>query len=359
MKKEQSKYSIGKLANWQIGKLLQYLFFIVLAALFVWLSIKDLNAQKWEELKDALSRANYLLLIPVLLLMLLSHWIRGLRWRMLIEPLGYEPSRVNTFLGVMIGYFVNLGAPRLGEVVKCTVLSRYEKVPAHKLVGTIVAERAFDILCLLIAFGATFIIEFHAISAMTISKILPAFENKNGHILFGKIAGIIAGIVLFFFLLKLLFSRFGHINLVQKLKALLQGIVHGVGSIRYIRHRGLFIFYTVMIWMLYLLSTWLGFFALKETSGLTLGQACAVLVMGSIGMIVSPGGIGAYAYLIQQTVVFFNIPETPYGLALGWLLWFGQFIIFVVFGVISFIVLPIVNKKRDEIERQRDSRWPK
>src|SRR5581483_10707679 len=103
--------------------ILQYIFFIALAGLFVWLSIKDLNAQKWRELKDALSRANYLLLIPVLLLMLLSHWVRGLRWRMLIEPLGYQPTRINVFLGVMIGYFVNLGAPRLGEVVKCTVLS--------------------------------------------------------------------------------------------------------------------------------------------------------------------------------------------------------------------------------------------
>lgn len=326
--------------------LLQYVFFIALAALFVWLSIKDLNAQKWKELKDALSRANYLLLIPVLLLILISHWIRALRWRMLIEPLGHRPSRINVFLGVMIGYFVNLGAPRLGEVVKCTVLARYEKMPAHKLVGTIVAERAFDLLCLLIAFGATFILEFDAISAMTTSKILPAFQGADGRISYSKIILIVAGILLFFFLLKLFFSRFGHINLVQKLKALLQGIAHGISSIRYIRHRGIFLFHTVLIWTLYLLSTWLGFFALKETSHLDMGQACAVLVMGSIGMIVSPGGIGAYAYLIQQTVVFFNIPETPYGLALGWLLWFGQFLIIVVFGVISFILLPVVNKKK-------------
>lgn len=326
--------------------LLQYVFFIALAALFVWLSIKDVNTEKWKELKDALSRANYLLLIPVLLLMLVSHWVRAMRWRMLIEPLGYTPSRINVFLGVMIGYFVNLGAPRLGEVVKCTVLARYEKVPAHKLVGTIVAERAFDLVCLMIAFGATFIIEFDAISAMTTAKILPAFQGKDGHISYSKIAALTAGILLFFFLLKILFARFGHINIVQKLKTLLQGIAHGIGSIRYIRHRGMFLFQTVLIWMLYLLSTWLGFFALKATSHLDLGQACAVLVMGSVGMIVSPGGIGAYAYLIQQTVVFFGIPETPYGLALGWLLWFGQFVIFVIFGVISFILLPVVNKKK-------------
>lgn len=344
----------------KVKALLQYIFFIALAGLFVWLSTKDLDAGKWKELKEALSRANYLLLLPVLLLVLVSHWIRAMRWRMLIEPLGYIPSRINVFLAVMIGYFVNLGAPRLGEVVKCTVLARYEKVPAHKLVGTIVAERAFDLVCLLVAFGVTFILEFDAISAMTTSKILPALQGADGHISYSRIALLTACTGLFFLLLKVFFSRFGHINLVQKLKTLLQGIAHGIGSIRYIRNKGMFLFQTALIWTLYLFSTWLGFFALKETSHLDIGEACAVLVMGSIGMIVSPGGIGAYAYLIQQTVVFFNIPETPYGLAIGWLLWFGQFVIFVVFGVLSFILLPVVNKKKiHEIEPRQDSMWPK
>src|SRR5580692_12573126 len=171
--------------------LLQYAFFAALAAFFVWLSLKGMDKKSWTQLKNALDQANYWLLIPVLLLLLASHWLRALRWRQLIEPMGYEPSRMNCFLGVMIGYFVNLGAPRLGEVVKCTVLARYEKVPVDKLVGTIVAERAFDVVCLLVAFGVTFIIQFDAISAMTTSKILPAFE-KNGHISFSRIFLILA-----------------------------------------------------------------------------------------------------------------------------------------------------------------------
>src|ERR1700728_1147197 len=144
-----------------IRVVLQYFFFAALAAFFVWLSLKDMDKAKWAQLKDALDRANYWLLIPVLLLLLASHWLRGLRWRQLMEPMGYRPSKINTFLGVMIGYFVNLGAPRLGEVVKCTILARYEKVPADKLVGTIVAERAFDVVCLAIVFGLTFLFQFN------------------------------------------------------------------------------------------------------------------------------------------------------------------------------------------------------
>ena len=97
---------------------------------------------------------------------------------------------------------------------------------------------------------------------------------------------------------------------------------------------------------MYLLSTWFGFFAISATRHLTITDALSVLAMGSVGMIVSPGGIGAYALLVQKTVTFYDVPAVPYGLALGWLLWFGQFLSFILFGTVSFILLPIINKKR-------------
>ncbi len=117
-------------------------FSLALQFFFVWLSVRGMDHEKWEQLKKALDRAHYWLLIPVFSLLLFAHWLRALRWRQLMEPMGYHPSKLNAFLAVMIGYFVNLGAPRLGEVIKCTILARYEKVPAQKLVGTIVAEKS-------------------------------------------------------------------------------------------------------------------------------------------------------------------------------------------------------------------------
>ena len=161
---------------------LQYVFFAGLAAFFVWLSLRGMDKAKWAQLKQALDRAHYWLLIPVLLLLLASHWIRALRWRQLMEPLGYFPTKINTFLAVIIGYFVNLGAPRVGEVVKCTILARYEKVPADRLVGTIVAERAFDVISLMAVFGLTFVFQFDVINALMQSTIYPLFQNKSGQI---------------------------------------------------------------------------------------------------------------------------------------------------------------------------------
>lgn len=326
--------------------LVQYAFFAALAAFFVWLSLKGMDSQKWAQLKDALDRANYWLLVPVLLLLLASHWLRALRWRQLIEPMGYEPSRVNCFLGVMIGYFVNLGAPRLGEVVKCTILARYEKVPADKLVGTIVAERAFDVVCLALVFGLTFLLQFNVIHSLTSGKTAAFFQGVNGKISYGKILLFVAALTLIFFIVRWILSRWGHINIVIKIKAIFVNIWHGLTTVRSIKNKPLFFFNSVGIWCLYLLSTWFGFFAINATRHLSITDALSVLAMGSVGMIVSPGGIGAYALLVQKTVAFYDVPPLPYGLALGWLLWFGQFLSFILFGTVSFILLPRINKKR-------------
>ncbi|MGB8193175.1 MAG: lysylphosphatidylglycerol synthase transmembrane domain-containing protein [Chitinophagaceae bacterium] len=332
--------------NKRLRAYLQYVFFIALAGFFIWLSFRNIDAEKWQKLLAALKQARLWIFFPVLFLLLLSHWLRALRWKMLIEPLGFTPSALNTFFGVMVGYFVNLGAPRLGEIVKCTVLARYEKVPADKLVGTIVAERAFDLICLLIVCGVTIALEFDIIGSLVWSNIAPVFQTKSGQFSYLKVGIILGAILLIVFTLRFIFRRFLHINFIQRLKLIASGIVHGLTTIRLVKNKWLFLFHTVSIWLLYLISTWLGFFVLQETRHLGIAEACSVLVMGSIGMIFSPGGIGAYPYLIQQTVSLYGVAPDPYGAALGWLLWLGQFIIFVVFGALSFILLPALNRKK-------------
>jgi uncharacterized membrane protein YbhN (UPF0104 family) len=333
--------------NKKLRAYLQYLFFILLAGFFVWLSLHKINAEKWEKLKEAIAHARLWVFFPVLFLLLLSHWLRALRWKMLIEPLGYNPSAINTFFGVMVGYLVNLGAPRLGEIIKCTVLARYEKIRADKLVGTIVAERAFDLLSLFIVFTITLALEFDKIGSFTGGSVKHFFVSNEGKLSTTRLLIFVGGLILIIFVLRVLLTRFLHINFVQKFKVILKGIWHGLTSIRLVRNKLLFLFYTVAIWALYVTSTLIGFDVLQQTSNLGIGAAFSALIMGSIGMIFSPGGIGAYPWFIQQTVLLYGIPEEPYGQAAGWLLWLGQFIIFVVFGALSFILLPTVNKKKN------------
>jgi hypothetical protein len=333
-----------------IVTIIQYLFFICLGLFFVWLSIKDINYAQWVLIKDAIRRARHWVVIPVIGMLLLSHYSRALRWKILMEPLGYRPSNFNTFAAVMIGYLVNTGVPRLGEVVKCTLLSRYEKIRADKLIGTIVMERAVDVVCLLIVFVMAIIFQWHIIGDFVFTSFGRFFSDQTGHTSIIKLA---IGLGLFLVVLIILYfilKRFGHIDAVAKIKTIIKGIQHGLTSIRFVKHKGLFVFHTVLIWALYLLSTTAGIYALQETSHLGIGGGLTTLVIGSVGMIISPGGIGAYALVVAKLMKLYGLDENTIGAALGWLLWSVQTLIILVGGVIFFSLLSYFNKKEKKIE---------
>src|SRR5215216_2113805 len=177
-----------------IFTLLQYSFFLGLGILFVWLSVKNIDHAQWLQIKDSLQRARHWMIIPVFLMLLLSHYSRALRWKILMEPMGYHPSTFNTFAAVMIGYLVNAGVPRLGEVVKCTLLSRYEKVRADRLVGTIVMERAVDVVCLIVVFISALIFQGGIIGEHVSAGFLNFFKDNSGHTSVRKIVIALVGI---------------------------------------------------------------------------------------------------------------------------------------------------------------------
>jgi uncharacterized membrane protein YbhN (UPF0104 family) len=274
--------------------IVQYLFFVGLGILFVWLSVRKIDAEQWLRIKDSLQRARAWLIIPVCLMLLTSHFSRAIRWKILMEPLGYRPSTFNTFAAVMIGYLVNAGVPRLGEVVKCTLLSKYEKVRADKLIGTIVMERAVDVLCLSIVFIAALLFQGEIIGDFVGSLFGDFFITQTGEVSAGKIALHSSVFIIFILTLYFLLSRFGHIDAVGKIKNILRGILNGLLSIRFLKQKGWFVFHTILIWTLYLLSTTVGLYALQETSHLGLAAGLTTLAVGSVGMVLTPGGIGAY-----------------------------------------------------------------
>ncbi|MES2881428.1 MAG: lysylphosphatidylglycerol synthase transmembrane domain-containing protein [Bacteroidota bacterium] len=329
-----------------IATLLQYSFFLALGLFFVWLSVKNIDHRHWLEIKHALQRARHWLILPVIGTLLLSHYSRAIRWKILMEPLGYNPSTFNTFAVVMIGYLVNAGVPRLGEVVKCTLLSRYENVRADRLVGTIVMERAVDLVSLIIVFVFALIFQGHVIGDFVMNAFGNFFTDSSGKASVQKIILGLAGVILFFVLLYLALKKFGHIDAVAKIKNVIKGILQGLSSIRFIKHKGLFIFHSTLIWVLYLASTTIGIYALRETAHLGIGGGLTTLAIGSVGMVLTPGGIGAYPLLVAKLIGLYGIDESTIGNALGWLLWSVQTIISVVVGLICFALFSHHNKKR-------------
>ena len=329
----------------KIITIFQYTFFFLLGVLFVWLTIKDVNQEQWESIKNAVVNARHWIFIPVILLLILSHLSRALRWKILMEPLGYKPSTFNTFSAVMIGYLVNAGVPRLGEVVKCTLLSRYENVRADKLIGTIVVERAFDALCLVIVFIFALLMEGDVIGDYTYSLFQSFFSDQTGNISILKIVVFLISIVAIISVISFLLKRFGHLDFILKIKNVIYGIWLGLNSFRFIKNKMAFLLHTIFIWAMYLLSSTAGLYALKETDHLGIGAGLATLAIGSVGMIVTPGGIGAYPWLIEKLMGLYQVSPST-GKALGWLLWSAQTVIILVVGVICLALIASYNKNR-------------
>jgi hypothetical protein len=337
----------------QLLTILQYSFFLALGIFFVWLSVKNITEEHWLQIKDAIRRARHWLIVPVVLLLLLSHYSRAIRWKILMEPLGYHPSTLNTFAVVMIGYLVNTGVPRLGEVVKCTLLSRYEKVRADRLIGTIMMERAVDLLSLVIIFILALIFQGHIIGKHVSDSFGNYLTNENGKIALGKITLIIISFTIFLLALYFLIKRFGHIDAIAKLKQIVKGIFNGLSSIKYIRQKKLFLFHSIFIWVLYLASTTLGIYALQETAHLGISGGLTTLAIGSVGMILTPGGIGAYPVLVAKLMGVYGINEKTIGNALGWLLWSVQTLLVLVVGPICFALFSYHNKNRKVVFEER------
>src|SRR5919112_631269 len=202
----------------RILTILQYLFFLGLGVFFVWLTVKDIHHTQWLQIKEAVARPRHWLIIPALLFLFISHYSRALRWKILMEPMGYNPSNFNVFAAVMIGYLVNAGVPRLGEVVKCSMLARYEKVRVDRLVGTIVMERAVDVVCLLVVFASALIFEGRVINEHIFAKFASFFQDPSGHTSIRKVLIVLGAIVVFLSVLYAVLKRFGHIDAVAKIK---------------------------------------------------------------------------------------------------------------------------------------------
>ena len=328
--------------------ILKYLFFLGLGIFLVWWSIDKMGDKNWEECKVALKTARYFLFIPVFFILIASHISRAIRWRILMKPMGYNPSLVNTFFAVMVGYLANLAVPRLGEVLKCTILGKYEKVPADKLVGTILIERAVDVVSLLIVFIIAIATQASIIGAYAKETIIKNFFSGDKQAMVIKLLIVIIVIVGVYLLLKYIFKKYSDIGLVKRINILFKGVGAGLSSIKQLQNKTAFILHSIFIWCCYAGGTYLGFFVIPQTSGLPIAAAFPVLAFASIGMIITPGGIGSYQWFIMEVMLLYGI-DKGHGYANGLLQWVAQFFIILLVGFISLIALPYYNRKSSKV----------
>ncbi|MBL7749437.1 MAG: flippase-like domain-containing protein [Chitinophagaceae bacterium] len=331
--------------NKRLRTILQYTFFLGLGIFLVWWSVKDLTSDDKSQIQLALKTARYWLVLPVFCILFLSHYIRAIRWKLLMEPMGYNPSTTNTVFAVFIGYLANQAVPRLGEVLKCTVLARYEKIPADKLIGTIILERVIDAITLLLVFGITLAIQPDIYSQL-IDTIFNSKGKEGTKTISSTLVSIILGsLIVLAIAIWMIKKKKNLSDLGLLFKKIWRSIWQGVSAIQHLKKRWWFLFLTLSMWALYLIGGYIGFMALRETTQYGIREAFTVLSAGSVGMIATPGGIGTYAYLLQKTMEVYGL-NPGIALAFGWILWLAQTVVILIGGLISFVSIPWYNKRK-------------
>jgi uncharacterized protein (TIRG00374 family) len=276
----------------------------------------------------------------------IAHYFRALRNILLIDPLGHHVRKTTAFYSVMVCYLANLAIPRLGEVMRCTFLQRYDKVPFQKTFGTVVAERAFDFIIFVLLFVFIIIVNQGLLSDLVINKqegttLGVSLAEKWAALWALKywiLGGIIVGLLLFFFIFRYIRKkRAAHqtnlkqSKIISAIKNIVVGLWQGLISIKDLKHPFLFIIYTIAIWLFYFLGTYLCFFAFDFLQPLGPMPAFVVLVVGSIGFIVAQGGLGLYPLIAAGIFVLYGV-DYAQGLAAGWIGWSAQTVMILVVG---------------------------
>lgn len=334
----------------KLFSILQYIIFLGAGIFLVWWQLKDMTELEREEFANAFNHANYWLIIPIVFMSLLSHFLRSIRWKYLMEPLGYKPALKNVFSVVMIGYLANSAIPRLGEILKCTFLARYEKLNVGKLVGTIIIERTFDFICFIIFIGITILIQIDIVGKYVQQKIIKIGDTA-GTPIWVNLLFIFLAITAFVLLIKFFFKKYPGNKIVSRINIFLQGIAEGFKTIKALKKKKLFLLLTLFIWALYLLQVYIGFSAMQGTAHLSIKAACSVLTLASLAMIATPGGIGSFPLFVMETLTIYSI-AAPLGKAFGWLIWGVSTGIVIIAGVACLLLIPYINRKRNEISQQ-------
>ena len=330
--------------------IIQFIVLLGIGVLFIWLSVRQITTEQKEKIIDAFKTADYFWIAISLLISLFSHFLRAYRWNYLLKPLGHKINLLNSNCHVLIGYMANYGIPRMGEISRCSLATKYDNVPFEVALGTVITERIIDFILFLLIFVFTLIIQFKELSGLANRFIFDKLRDKLSGITESPTKLIVVSVVLIiaigaFFVLRKKFSSL----LKGKLGAMIKGMGQGLGSVAKMDKPFQFIFLSLLIWACYFYSLYVCFFALSGTSALGQSECLTLLLFGTFGVIFAPGGLGAYPAIISW--ILFN----TYGVdeissfALPWLSWTSQFGLIIALGLLSLIILPLYNRNKNVV----------
>lgn len=332
----------------RLGDILKFVVFLGIGIFFIYWFLLKLDAEEKAAIWQSFLSARWGWVWGVMAISLMSHFVRSLRWRLLFKPLKHSPTVNNTFGAVMVTYLANLAVPRLGEVMRCAMLRTSEKIPMEKSLGTVVTERIIDMLMFVVIVLLGFLLMFSSVKDFIYDSLSQKFSSLP------TLAGIAAaGVILLailFVVYKLFHDKLMKFSLYRKGVEMLQGCVDGVKSILHLGPKStlLFLLYSLIIYFLYIAGGWVILNAFADTEQLGFQTAFVIYLFGSVGMMISQGGLGAYPVLVWQALALYGIGEST-GLACGWLLWGSQQVVVLAIGLVYLVYFSLLKKKENTL----------
>ena len=320
----------------KIKSLLKVIIPLAVGFFFVYLSYNSTSEEDRILIYSYIQKADLRFVMLSVFFGILSHLSRAYRWKYLLSPLGYQPRFINSVLAVLIAYIANLGIPRSGEILRATTLSSYEKIPFEKTFGTIVAERLVDLLILMGFVLTALVVQFDIIWSILSEKKISTVQIVIG------LAFVIIGYVT----LKKLFTLSQN-PLIIRIKNFFWGLAEGIMSLKNMPNKGRFIGHTLFIWLMYLAMFYVVKWTVPETASLGMNAILPAFVVGGLAISATNGGIGIYPFSVALVLAAFKISNES-GLAFGWIMWTSQTLMIIVFGSLSFFVLPLVNRQQKD-----------
>ena len=307
---------------------------ILLAAILLYLVFKNVD---WREFLEKAKTVDMIWVYASVAMSVIAFFARAYRWNILLEPLGYNLKTSRTTLAVLIGYLANLAIPRLGEISRCGVLNRNDKVAMPHGLGSVLAERMMDLLSLVILIFIGLAMEYDRIT----SFLSAAYSDLDlpGYLIYIVIAIMLGGIGFLVYVVKRRKSMTG------KFAELIKSFVDGLLSLRKIKNVSGFFISTLIIWLVYYFMAYVMVFSIPETSGLDFGAGIMLLITGGIALSIPvQSGFGTYHGMVAGMLLLYGIDKTT-GLFFATLMHTSQVVSIAVFGTVAFILSALLRRR--------------
>lgn len=307
---------------------------LLIGVVFIYLSLKDTTLQDRATIYAAIKNADYSFVLLSLALGLFSHLSRAYRWNFMLNPMGYKPRLINNVLAIFITYIANLGVPRSGEFFRATVMKTYENIPFEKSFGTVIAERLVDMLMLFLVIGIALLLQF--------DFIVNFLKEQSFNPSLAVVCVLVIAVVLWISIKMLKKSKS---IFAQKIIHLINGLTEGILTLVKMPKKWAYLFHTFLIWGLYVLMFYIIKFSIPETVDLPFEALLIGFLVGAISISATNGGIGIYPFSVSLVLISYGISKES-SLAFGWIMWAAQTVMVILFGSLSFLALPLVNRKK-------------